>query len=123
MGAARGEDRPIPLPAQALDHGTGYILAGAVCRALTRLINASGSTEIRSSLVGTANLLAELPTPDGLETTIPDLSDAATVPVDTAWGPARRVPLPGSIRGAEPRLTVAAGPLGRHAPRWVTPVP
>jgi hypothetical protein len=116
--AARGLDRPVPLPAQALDHGTGYILAGAVCRALTRLIAVGSSTEIRSSLVGTANLLTEHPTPDGLETPVPDLSNHDLSPVDTAWGPARRVPVPGSIRGVEPRLAVTPGPLGRHPPRW-----
>lgn len=33
---AMGEDRPVPLPAQALDHGAGYLLAAGICRALTR---------------------------------------------------------------------------------------
>ncbi|HZX65963.1 MAG TPA: hypothetical protein VFE76_11240, partial [Myxococcales bacterium] len=30
--------KPVPLPAQALDHGTGYLLAAAVCRSLTRAL-------------------------------------------------------------------------------------
>ena len=122
-GAVARADRPSPLPAQALDHGTGYILAAEVCRALTRIIGAGGSTEIRSSLVGTANLLTDYPTPGGLETPFPDLSDNDTQPVETAWGPARRVPVPGSIYGFEPRPPVAAGPLGRHAPSWSATVP
>ncbi len=116
--AARGEDRPVPLPAQALDHGTGYLLAAAICRALTRRVGTGGGTGIRASLVGTANLLTAHPAPGGLAAPAPDFRDDDTEPVDTAWGPARRVPVPGSIAGVEPRWSVGAGPLGRHAPDW-----
>ena len=118
--AARGEDRPIPLPAQALDHATGYLLAAAVCRALTRLIRTGSCADIRASLVATANLLADYPTADGLDTPPPEWTEDDTVPVGTDWGPARRVPVPGSIAGVTPRLTIEAGPLGRHAPTWAT---
>jgi hypothetical protein len=119
--AARGEDRPIPLPAQALDHATGYLLAAAVCGALTRLIRTGSCTDIRASLVGTANLLTDYPTPDGLATPPPAWSLSDTVSVNTAWGPARRVPIPGSIAGVAPRLAIEGGPLGRHAPMWAAP--
>ncbi len=46
-------DRPGVLPAQALDHGTGYLLAGAVLRALTD----GGGRHVRLSLAGTASWL------------------------------------------------------------------
>src|SRR5690606_12695692 len=59
--AAAGTDRPTPLPAQALDHGTGYLLAAAVCRALATSVESGGATEIRASLVGAANVLWSLP--------------------------------------------------------------
>jgi hypothetical protein len=36
----------------------------------------------------------------------------------TAWGPARRVPVPGEISGAAAELRFEAGPLGRHEPAW-----
>jgi hypothetical protein len=42
-----------------------------------------------------------------------ELTDART-----AWGAARRVPVPGQIAGAAPELRVEAGPLGRHEPSW-----
>ncbi|MFF3348084.1 CoA transferase [Streptomyces sp. NPDC002779] len=50
-GSAR---RPGALPAQALDHGTGYLLAAAVLRALTEQADDSGSRVVRLSLARTA---------------------------------------------------------------------
>ncbi len=49
--------RPTPLPAQALDHGTGYLIAAAACRALS-----DGHACARLSLARTARLLVELGT-------------------------------------------------------------
>jgi crotonobetainyl-CoA:carnitine CoA-transferase CaiB-like acyl-CoA transferase len=42
-GIASLDDRaaPSPLPVQALDHATGYLLAGAGCRALSTLVRTS----------------------------------------------------------------------------------
>lgn len=116
--AAAGPSRPVPLPAQALDHGTGYLLAAAVCRALTRVTTTGERTGLRASLIATANLLAGYPTPEGLQIRPPDWSAADTEATRTAWGPARRVPIPGRIIGVETRLPVDAGPLGLHTPRW-----
>lgn len=62
--AALGSDRPVPLPAQALDHATGYLLAAAVCRGLTGRLEGLPPARIRASLVGTANLLMSS-MPDG----------------------------------------------------------
>ena len=60
--AARGQsvfdgDFPVPLPAQALDHGSGYLLAAAVCRGLCDARNDAVSVDARVSLAGTANAL------------------------------------------------------------------
>ncbi|MFL1433649.1 CoA transferase [Nocardiopsis protaetiae] len=53
-----GEDgRPGALPAQALDHGTGYLLAAAVLRALTDRAADGRGRDLRLSLAGTAGLL------------------------------------------------------------------
>ncbi|ASR36033.1 carnitine dehydratase [Prauserella marina] len=48
-----GEGKPGALPAQALDHGTGYLLAAAVLRALTERAERGGGLA-RLSLAGTA---------------------------------------------------------------------
>jgi crotonobetainyl-CoA:carnitine CoA-transferase CaiB-like acyl-CoA transferase len=58
-GGADG--RPGALPAQALDHGTGYLLAAAVLRSLTDQRDGGGSRHVRLALARTAHwLLHEL---------------------------------------------------------------
>jgi CoA-transferase family III len=118
--AATGADKPVPLPVQALDHGCGYLIAAAVGRALTRRLADSVVNRIRVSLIGTANLLWSLPAPGeaGARVATPKPSDFRLVDTHTAWGPARRVPLPGEIAGVDPVWRVEAGPLGRHQPTW-----
>ncbi|HEV7628756.1 MAG TPA: CoA transferase, partial [Streptomyces sp.] len=62
---------PGTLPAQALDHGTGYLLAAAVLRALTeQRLGQCGSRLVRLSLAQTANWLQ-----NGL-TSLPDNAQA-----------------------------------------------
>jgi hypothetical protein len=102
---------------QALDHATGYLLAAAVGRALTRRLKESVVTRIRVSLIGTANLLWSLPRP-GEQPPMPIPGDFPLTDTRTAWGPARRVPLPGRIAGIDAEWRVEAGPLGRHQPAW-----
>lgn len=116
--AASGQDAPRPLPAQALDHGTGYLLAAAIVRAVQRLATEGETSSITGSLVGTANVLIGLPTPDGLTAPAPAFTPADTEPVETAWGPARSVPVPGTIDGVATHRPEIAGLLGRHAPSW-----
>ncbi|MFH8617671.1 CoA transferase [Streptomyces sp. NPDC017979] len=54
---ADADGHPGVLPAQALDHGTGYLLAAAVLRALTERHATGGGRLIRLSLAGTASWL------------------------------------------------------------------
>lgn len=51
------DGRPGALPAQALDHGTGYLLAAAVLRALSDRLTTGGGRHLRLSLAGTASWL------------------------------------------------------------------
>jgi hypothetical protein len=116
---AAGSDKPVPLPVQALDHATGYLIAAAAGRALTRRRVTGQASSVRASLIGTASFLWSLPRPEA----VPPSPVPADVPLEdasTAWGPARRVPVPGQIAGTPPRWTVDAGPLGRHDPAWAT---
>lgn len=112
--AAAGTAKPKPLPAQALDHGAGHLMAGAVARVL-----ASGRpADVTASLVGVANLLVALPDPEGMDIVAAawgaDDREART----TEWGPAMAAPLPGALAGWPMRLDLPAGPLGRHAPAF-----
>ena len=118
--AATGADNPVPLPVQALDHACGYLMAAAVGRALTRRGTESAVSRIRLSLIGTANLLWSLPRP-AAQPPMPKPGDFPLTDASTAWGPARRVPLPGAIAGIDARWRVEAGPLGRHQPSWADP--
>ncbi|APY91378.1 carnitine dehydratase [Streptomyces alfalfae] len=54
---AMDDGRPGVLPAQALDHGTGYLLAAAVLRALSDRQATGGGRHVRLSLAGTASWL------------------------------------------------------------------
>jgi crotonobetainyl-CoA:carnitine CoA-transferase CaiB-like acyl-CoA transferase len=54
-------DRPGVLPAQALDHGTGYLLAAAVLRALAARITIGGGHVVELALARTAKWLMDLP--------------------------------------------------------------
>jgi hypothetical protein len=117
-GAAAGVDGPRPLPAQALDHGAGWLLAAGVVRALTRLVVDETPTEVWTSLAGVAALLLGRPVPDGPDAPAPAWTDDDTVPDETAWGPVRRVPCPGTVGGVRPVWRLPAGPLGSDAPQW-----
>ncbi|MGW1159970.1 CoA transferase [Streptomyces sp. NPDC002513] len=51
--------RPGALPAQALDHGTGYLLAAAVLRSLTEQTDQGGTRVVRLALARTAAWLTD----------------------------------------------------------------
>jgi hypothetical protein len=114
---AAGSGKPVPLPVQALDHATGYLLAAAAGRALTRRLTTATASSVRASLIGTANFLCSLPRPE-VGPPPPSPADFSLEDASTAWGPGRRVPPPGQIAGTLARWTADAGPLGRHAPAW-----
>jgi len=60
------DGRPGALPAQALDHGTGYLLAAAVLRSLTARQATGAGAHVRLSLAGTARWLQHGIEPDPL---------------------------------------------------------
>lgn len=108
---------PSPLPVQALDHATGYLLAGWVGRALAEQLRSGHPADIRTSLVATAAALTGRPRPAAGPATI-DWPESVFETTATAWGPLRRVRVPGAIEGVTPRWAVDAGPLGRHPPSF-----
>lgn len=114
IATARGDDRPRPLPAQALDHATAMHIAAAVCRALTVRTQTGAASDIRSSLLGTADVLCDLPDPDAMSTEPTSFGLDDTERRSTWWGPARAVPIPGRIGDQRPRLIIEPGPLGSH---------
>ncbi len=116
--AAAGIERPVPLPAQALDHGTGYLLAAAVVRALTDRLATGRPADITASLLGTANLLQTRPVTGRPRRRRVPSGPTRLVDVVTAWGPAGAVPSAGDVAGWPASYGVPAGPLGRDAAAW-----
>jgi len=112
-------DRPTPLPVQALDHATGYIMAAAVIRGLVMRLQTGMGNEMRASLARTATLLTSQsvasPQKDLQVESIDDLADAIEL---TAWGSARRLKPPVFIDGAPMQWARPAGVLGSAPAAW-----
>lgn len=104
-GKAAGVDEPRPLPAQALDHATGWLAALGTIGALRHRQDDGGSWAVELSLARTAGWLDDLGRIDGLHARDPSFEDVADL-LDTAstpFGKVTHVLPPGSIGGAEPR--------------------
>ena len=114
-----GRDRPVPLPVQALDHATGYLLAAALLRAL-RLRNSKGQVmQARLSLARTARLLVSAGTSAISPALEPETQDDLAPEVEnTGWGPAKRIKFPITIGGSAPDWPLPTGPLRRHRASW-----
>ena len=115
----RGADKPVPLPVQALDHATGYVMAAAALRLLTRRLSGGGGGQARLSLARTAALLtaAGLAEPDApLAQETPD--DRGSQVEATAWGPAHRLRPPLTLAGAPMRWDRPSRNLGSDAAAW-----
>ncbi len=116
-----GTDRPTPLPVQALDHATGYILAAAALRGLAERLRTGAGLRARASLARTAALLTSLPAEEpGPDLGPPDDAAFDPAPEATAWGPALRLRPPVEIKGLAIRWDRPAGPLRRDEPRWTS---
>lgn len=115
-----GSARPVPLPAQALDYATGYMLAAAACEALLQLATTRRPREACLSLARTAHWL--MAHGDDCDLTRPDFSAVDAEPfmehAVTAFGPVRRVRYPGTIAGVTPAFAHPAGPLATHDACW-----
>jgi hypothetical protein len=113
-----GRDRPTPLPVQALDQATGYLMAAAVLRGLTARLDTGAGLEARASLARTAALLVSGAPPSGEDIETETDADWDETVEQTAWGPARRVRAPLAIEGAPMHWDRPAGPLGAAQPLW-----
>jgi crotonobetainyl-CoA:carnitine CoA-transferase CaiB-like acyl-CoA transferase len=95
-------DRPVALPLQALDHGTGWLAAAAVLTALRRQAVEGGSWRVRLSLAGTAAWLDDIGRQPPGEPLAPDPADLAET--DSPFGRLRYLPVPGGAPLHAPHL-------------------
>ena len=120
---AAGIDAPKPLPCQALDHGSGYLMAFAALTALLRRAREGGSWHVRVSLAQTGHWLQGLGrVPDGLACPDPGFDDVGDLleTSDSGFGELRAVRHAGRLAETPPRWARPAMPLGSHAPSWST---
>lgn len=118
----QGADKPLPLPVQALDHATGYLMAAAAIRALIARLAEGRTLHARLALARTAQLLTDSGAPAG-PGKAPGLApasaaDFAATLEQTAWGPARRYRPPVRIDGAAMAWDRPASRLGSSNPHW-----
>jgi len=116
-------DAPAPLPVQALDHATGYLMAAAALEGMRlRLRNNTGFTA-RLSLARTACVLTDHPYPDTVQ---PDglgpagLYDENAATEITRWGIGKRLNPPIWLPGTPLVWSRSASPLGSDTAAWQT---
>jgi len=112
-------DRPFPLPVQALDQAAGYLLAAAAVRGLTERIATGAGTTARTSLARVAQELIALPYAPPAEAFAPEQpSDLGDDIEATVWGVTRRLRAPLAIEGAPMHWDRPANRLGSSSPSW-----
>ena len=111
--------KPVPLPLQALDHATGYLMAASAIQALSERLKTGRGGSARLSLARTATLLVEagqIPEQPPLRPEEP--GDQGVVVEQTCWGQAHRLLAPLTISGTPLQWDLAAGELGSHRAQW-----
>ncbi|MGU9819885.1 CoA transferase [Pseudomonas sp. LF090] len=117
--AWKQSDKPVPLPVQALDHATGYLMAASAIQALSERLKSGRGGSARLSLARTAKLLVEagqVPQQPALRAEEP--SDQGLVVEQTAWGQAHRLLAPVTLSGTPLQWDLPAGELGSHRAQW-----
>ncbi len=115
----QGGEQPVPLPVQALDHATGYLMAAAALRGLALRQRERRAMTARLSLARTAALLTERPGASGGPACGgPEEGDYGETQEPTAWGPALRLRSPLRIGEVELQWRRPATRLGSATADW-----
>ncbi|OKO80596.1 CoA transferase [Bradyrhizobium sp. AS23.2] len=121
-GRAAGIDGPKELPAQMLDHATGYLMAFGAMMAKARQAREGGSWQVRVSLAQTGRWLWNLGRLDGGLNT-PDIAGEAVhaafiESVPSGFGTLKAVRHSAVLSKTPARWSRPAMPLGSHPPQW-----
>jgi crotonobetainyl-CoA:carnitine CoA-transferase CaiB-like acyl-CoA transferase len=121
-GKAAGVDGPKELPAQMLDHATGYLMAFGAMMAKARQAREGGSWHVRVSLAQTGRWLWNLGRLDGGLNT-PDLAAEAVhaafmETVSSGFGRLTAVRHSAVLSRTPAQWSRPAMPLGSHPPQW-----
>jgi crotonobetainyl-CoA:carnitine CoA-transferase CaiB-like acyl-CoA transferase len=120
-GQAAGLEGPKELPAQMLDHATGYLMAFGAMMARARQSREGGSWHVRVSLAQTGRWLWNLGrVADGFKTE--DLKGETVKPfveeISSGFGPLRSVRHSAQLSKTPAFWARPAMPLGSHPPHW-----
>ncbi|WP_027533917.1 CoA transferase [Bradyrhizobium sp. WSM3983] len=121
-GRAAGIDGPKELPAQMLDHATGYLMAFGAMMAKARQAREGGSWHVRVSLAQTGRWLWNLGRLEGGLNT-PDLTGEAVhaafmETVSSGFGTLKAVRHAALLSTTPAQWSRPAMPLGSHPPQW-----
>lgn len=112
-------DKPTPLPVQALDHATGYLMTAALLSALAEAAAGQPILTARLSLARTAELLTTLAksnSEDEISSAKPE--DYATKSEMSGWGPGYRLKPALTVGEAAMQWGLPATKLGTSPPAW-----
>jgi crotonobetainyl-CoA:carnitine CoA-transferase CaiB-like acyl-CoA transferase len=120
-GRAAGVEGPKELPAQMLDHATGYLMAFGAVMAKARQSREGGSWHVQVSLAQTGHWLWNLGrVADGFKTE--DLKSETVTPfieeIPSGFGPLRSVKHAAVLSKTPAFWARPAMPLGSHPPQW-----
>jgi crotonobetainyl-CoA:carnitine CoA-transferase CaiB-like acyl-CoA transferase len=120
-GQAAGVEGPKELPAQMLDHATGYLMAFGAMMAKARQAREGGSWHVRVSLAQTGRWLWNLGrVADGFKTE--DLKGDAVAPfveeMPSGFGLLRSISHSAVLSKTKAYWARPAMPLGSHLPQW-----
>ena len=118
---AAGVDGPEALPAQALDHASGYLMAFGAMSALARRTREGGSWHVRVSLAQTGLWLRNLGRVDGgLDCADPGIDDVRDRLEETAsgFGQLTAVRHAAELSSTPAHWSRPSVPLGTHEPAW-----
>jgi len=115
---ACGSARPKPLPVQAIDHATGYLMGASAITGITARYETGRGSRWRLSLARTAQLLIDAGQQDPKHATKLNEPALTTEIEETAWGPARRIRPPITIDEAPLNWDRPARPLGADTATW-----
>ena len=114
-----GVGKPTPLPVQALDHATGYMMAAAVLNALTSAATSQRAASARLSLARMAEQLAQMPrqlSGQKIEGARPE--DYRSDIENSSWGPALRLRPALEIGATQMQWDSPAQACGSAPPHW-----
>ncbi len=117
---AAGIAGPKPLPAQILDHASGYLIAYGAMTALMRQRREGGSWHVRVSLAQTGRWLRSLGRIDGMNAHDPARNDVLDCLEESPsdFGRLSAVCHPATMSETPPHWFRPSVPLGTHVPNW-----